>query len=78
MVADDDVVIADTSSGPFTVTLPSAVTSTKVVIVKKLGAANTLTVASAAGTIDGSTTIPVTAAYTALSFVADGANWMVV
>ena len=72
----DSVVLANGSA--LTITLPSAATSTagKVFTVKNLNAAS-LTVASAAGTIDGATTKTL-AQWAAASYISDGTNWFAI
>lgn len=78
MVAGDTVILGNTASGGFTVTLPTAVGATRAYTVKKIAAANTLTVASASGTIDGAATVTIVVQYESITVVSDGTNWFVV
>jgi hypothetical protein len=77
----DDFVRADASSGSFTATLYSAVGSTgRVVKVKRLDQtlANAVTIATTGGqTIDGVSTKKLATQYEEITFVSDGANWIV-
>lgn len=75
-VLADWVILANGAS--ITVTLPSAVTATagKIFTVKNLNATS-LTIASAAGTIDGAATKAL-AQWVSNDFVSDGANWFAV
>ncbi len=70
----------DTASGNVTVTLPTARSVVGyTVTVKKLGAANTLTIDGAgAETIDGAATVALTAAGASRTVVSTGAGWLVV
>lgn len=71
----------DTSAGGFTITLPVASTFPgRLFIVKKVSTdGNVLTIAGAGpDKIDGNATISFAAAYTAVSLISDGTNWMVV
>jgi hypothetical protein len=78
VITSDGVILGDTTSAGFTITLPTAVGATKQYTIKKIVAANTLTIASTSGTIDGSASLAITAQYTALTFVSDGTNWFIV
>lgn len=78
MAALDGIVLAN---GAITVTLPD-VTLANVVIgkrhtVKNIGT-GTVTVAPAAGTIDGAASLAMTVQYSSLDFVTDGTNWFTV
>lgn len=77
ITTSDSVILADTTSGDFTVTLPTAVGATKEYQIKKIAAAGVLTIASTSGTIDGSVTLTILNQYTALTFVSDGTNWFI-
>lgn len=76
-IAQADSVVIGNATG-LTITLPSAVASTagKTFTVKNRFNGN-LTVASAAGTIDGATT-KVLAQWASADFISDGANWYVI
>ncbi len=70
----------DTTAGGFTITLPSAEAyAGRVITIKKMVAANTLTVAAGGGdTIDGSASLPFTTQYDYLTVQSDGLNWLVI
>lgn len=74
-----DMVLANTSGGGFTVTLPSAAASTnRSVRVKKTSAdANTIVVASA-DNIDGAASQSWTSQYTEIEVISDGSTWWIV
>lgn len=69
----------DTTSAGFTATLPTPVGISGVIyVVKKTSSdSNTLTVGTAAGNIDGSSTITTTTQNASFSFISDGTNWKV-
>lgn len=71
----DSVIVGNGAT--VTITLPSATTATagKVFTVKNINTAN-LTIASAAGTIDGATT-KVLARWASATVISDGTNWLV-
>ena len=73
-------IAGDTTSGNVTLTLPSAAAATNGLggIIKKSASANTLTIArQLSETIDGATSITLTAQYHAVYLVPDGTNWRV-
>lgn len=73
-------IAGDTSSGNVTLTLPSAASAGNGLggIIKKSASANSLVIArQLAETIDGATSITLTAQYHAVWLVPDGANWKV-
>jgi hypothetical protein len=77
---DDDVVLCDTSSGGFTVTLPGA-TANRRVVVKLVTAGNNLTVQGLLApttTIDGAASITLNVAGQARTMIADGSNWHII
>lgn len=75
----DGVILGDTTSGSFTVTLPTAVGATKAFHIKKTAATNTLTInTSLSQTIDGGTSIAITALDETITVVSDGANWRII
>lgn len=77
MVAADRMVI---SSGVTTITLPSAITAGSGArkTVKREDGTNATTVASTAGTIDGASTVTLSANHQTLNVISDGANWFAV
>lgn len=76
----DKLLLADTTAGDKTMTLPTAVGRMgRGFTIKKIVAANVLTLATTSSqTIDGSTTATVTVNNTALTVVSDDSNWQVV
>ena len=74
------VLLCNSTSGAITINLPTAVLNKAIFTVKKIDSStNTVTIdASGAETIDGSTTIPIAVCYTAITFVSDGSNWMII
>ena len=77
----DRVVLADATGGAFTVTLPNASgkRGQQPITVKRMNAGgNAVTVASAGGTIDGASTTSIASQYTALSFISNGTDWLIV
>lgn len=76
----DYIVLASSSSGAITITLPTATSGRKLVIKDSGGAAatNNITVQRAGGAlIDGLTTIILDENYQAVTLVSDGTNWWV-
>lgn len=77
----DEVVLADTGSGPYSVYLPPIVEWIKTVIVKQIGT-DTITVypnANDSGvTIDDAASLAYAAQYDSYQFVSDGYNWHIV
>lgn len=78
---DDDVIsIEVTPRVPVTVTLPAGVTGRVFNIKDGLGLANggnPITITPAAGTIDGSATATINAAYGSLTLVYSGTEWLI-
>lgn len=78
VTTSDQVILCDTSSGGFTLTLPTAVgnSGTRFVI-KKIAAANSVIIdGNGSQTIDGVLTQTLTANYTSAVVYSDGANWL--
>jgi hypothetical protein len=81
LVDTDAVVVFNTTSGAMTATLPTAVGRTgRRFLVKKLGGttANSLTIASNGGTIDGATTEVISVAGGFRELISDGTNWHII
>lgn len=75
----DSVVLCDTTSAGFAVTLPTAVGNTRAYHIKKIAAANTLTInTTSSQTIDGGTSIAITALDETITVVSDGSNWRII
>lgn len=80
-VNTDEVILCNTTTAGFAVTLPTAVgrTGQRYTIKKVSADANTLTVnTTAAQTIDGAATLTTTTQWARWTLVSDGANWMVI
>jgi hypothetical protein len=78
ITAADSIIICDTTSNAFTVTLPTAVNAAgKMYRIKRVSAGtNRLTIATTSSqTIDGQTSVLVDERYAALTIVSDGSNW---
>jgi len=74
----NSVYLCDCTSLGFTLTLPSATGNSGMrITIKKINSANTLTVATGGGNIDGASTKTLTTQYTFFTVVADGTNWNV-
>lgn len=76
-----EVILADTSAGGFTVTLPLAASCTgKPVIVKKVSSDGNVLVVAAQGVevIDGSSSLNITSQYVSPTAVSDGTNWWII
>lgn len=79
ITAADGVILGDTTSGSFAVTLPTAVGIVRPFHVKKIAAANTLTInTTSSQTIDGGTSIAITALDESITVVSDNTNWRII
>lgn len=76
----DGVILVDTTGGNITVTVPDAATvkGAEIVIKRTTAGANTLTVATGGGNIDGTATISINVQYRAIRIKSDGANYWVI
>lgn len=76
----DRVILADATGGGFTVTLPSAVGrhGQQPLTIKRTSASNTVTIASAMGTIDGAATASLAAQWALRTVVSNGTDWLVI
>lgn len=76
----NEVILADTSGGDITVTLPPAADFNRYTLhVKKMTAANMLTIdGNGSETIDGSTTAVLVTQYDCLTLVSDGTEWYII
>jgi hypothetical protein len=73
------VVLGNTAGGSFSVTLPTAVGNTAQITIKKIAAANQLTVdAAGAETIDGGLTAVLNNNNESITLISDGANWRII
>jgi len=80
LTAADSVLLADATGGAFTVALPSpsSIAGRQYTIKKIDSSANTVTIASTAGNIDGATTKVLSSQWQAARVVSDGSNWFVI
>lgn len=80
VVSTDGTILVDATAAPVTITLPTPVgIDGRRYTVKKIDAtANLVTIATAAGTIDGAATKTTAVQYTSFDFVSNGANWFIV
>lgn len=69
-----DVVFA---SGTCTLTLPSAVTTTRVIVIKNVGTGTVKVVGPSSQTIDGDTQLDVNVQYASYTLVSNGTNWFI-
>ena len=73
------IVKCDTTGGAFTVTLPTAVSNTATIIIKKTAGSAALTVDGAGSeTIDGGLTAAINKVYESITLISDNANWQIV
>lgn len=81
VATSDNIIFCNATGGNMTVTLPSAVTfASRTITVKRTNTtANTVTVGSAAGTIDGSASYIIPGGtLNSITVVSDGTNWYIV
>lgn len=79
--SSDSTITGDSTSGAFTVTLPTAASiSGRIYTIKKIDAsANAVTVGTTSSqTIDGSTTYPLSSQWKFVMVQSDGANWIII
>ena len=74
------LVLVDTTSGSVTVSLPPAANCKgQVLHIKKLVAANTMTIdPDGTETIDGAATVASTTQYISYTIISDGAGWLII
>jgi hypothetical protein len=73
------VIKADTTSGAFSINLPTAVGNGATIIIKKTSGTAALTVdASGSQTIDGGLTAVINKVYESITIVSDNANWQII
>lgn len=78
LVAADRAILADTTSGAFTLTLPVPSGATGIPFqVKQKAGSSALTVATASGTIDGVGTFVFPGVNSAYTFISDGTNYFI-
>jgi len=73
------ILLGDTTSGAFTITLPTAVSNIAKITVKKIAGSATLTVdGNGSQTIDGGLTASIVRVYESITLVSDNANWHII
>ena len=73
------IILATSTAGTFTITLPTAVGNTAKFTIKKQVAINQVIIqANGAQTIDGGNTATLNNQYESITFVSDGANWQII
>ena len=72
------MIAADTTSGNITVTLPVSPAVGDTYCIKKMAAANTLTITPTAGTIDGAASVASTLIYQSYTVIYTGAEWSII
>jgi len=79
ILTTDRAILVDTSSGPITITLPTAISATQVyTIKKKTPDTNAVTVATTSSqTVDGSTTYILPTQYQSIDVASDNTNWFI-
>lgn len=75
---DDDVILCDAAAGALTITLPSAVTSTKKTkTLKKIDSSTNTVTITGAHTIDGASSVVLGYQFHTLVITTDGSNWII-
>jgi hypothetical protein len=73
------IVKADTTGGAFTINLPTAVSNTATIIIKKTAGSGALTVdANSTETIDGGLTAVINKVNESITLISDNSNWQIV
>jgi hypothetical protein len=79
-LTSDDVILVNATSGAITITLPTAVSATRVLKIKKTdSSANAVTIdGNGSETIDGAITYAIENQFVCISIVSDGTSWHIV
>lgn len=80
ILATDDIVLANATSGAITATLPTAasITGREITIIKTDSSANVVTIATTSSqTINGSTNDYLPNQYDKVTYISDGSNWLI-
>jgi hypothetical protein len=73
------VLLGDTTSAGFTITLPTAVSNTAKITIKKIAGSNNLTIdGNGSQTIDGGLTADLVSIYESVTLVSDNSNWHII
>jgi hypothetical protein len=75
--AANDLVLCNTGTASFTVTLPSPVVDTTVSVKKVSSDANVVTVSPASGLVDGASTLTISSFGSCVDLAADGSGWWI-
>lgn len=79
ITVSDQAIIADTTTGSFTLTLPTAATAGRLFSIKKVDAnSNVVTIATTGGQlIDGVSTLKLTEQFQSVALMSNGTGWEV-
>jgi hypothetical protein len=73
------ILLGDTTGGTFTITLPTAVSNTAKITIKKIAGSNNLTIdGNGSQTIDGGLTADLVTIYESITLVSDNSNWHII
>lgn len=73
------ILLGDTTSGTFTITLPTAISNTAKITIKKIAGSNNLTIdGNGSQTIDGGLTADLVRVYESITLVSDNSNWHII
>jgi hypothetical protein len=78
VLASDEFILADATSGAITVTLPSSVSGRWLMVKKLDSSANLVTLDAGAASIDGASTALLSVQWHAKTVIGDGSDWFVV
>jgi hypothetical protein len=78
--ASEEVILVNASTGSATITLPTAVGSSRIYTVKKVDSSsnNVVVNTTSSQTIDGGLTATIRVQYVSISVASDGSNWLVI
>jgi len=77
-LSTDGIILADASSGAFTITLPAVAVGESLIVKKIDSSVNYVTVSPASGTIDGDASVIIGVQWRSLTFVSNGTNWFLI
>lgn len=73
------IILCDTTTAGFTVTLPTAVGNTATITIKKiLGSNNVVVDGAGTETIDGGLTATITRQFESITIISNGTNWFII
>ena len=73
-----EIVFADASSAPITVTIPTPIAGAEIIVKKIDSTTNTVTLSPLSGNIDGYSSIVMTTQNEAYHLISDGTNWQII